>query len=95
VLAAGAVGFVSGQKGRRSLDRFLMQIGNIPVLTISGDAKDIPNVRYDNATGIISGIEYLIGEQGCRKITFVAGPKENPDSDEREGLHVRDGRPRT
>ena len=83
VLASGCVGFVSGAEGRNSLDKFIEQIGDIPLLTISGDSKNLPNVRYDNVSGIKEGISYMINKQNCRKIAMVGGTQDNLDSKER------------
>ena len=83
VLAAGGVGFVSGVRGRNSLEAFREQIGDIPLYTISGDCKDVPNVRYDNTAGIIESVEYLIKKQNCKKIVMVGGPQDNVDTIER------------
>lgn len=83
ILAAGSAGFVYDSSERNSLARFREQIGNIPLITISGDAPGVPNIRYDNTTGIVSGINYLVRNQKCLRIAMVAGPKDNVDSKER------------
>ena len=83
ILAAGSVGYVSGSGERNSLDNFRTQIGDIPFLTISGDAKGVPNVRYDNYTGLMEGVRYLIEKQHCLNLAMVGGNRDNPDTIER------------
>lgn len=83
ILCAGVVGFVNDSTDRNSLNKFREQIGNIPLITISGDAPDVPNVRFDNTSGIAKGITYLVKNQGCRKLAMVGGPEDNKDSQER------------
>ncbi len=83
ILCAGSVGYVSDCDGRNSLDLFRKRIGNIPLITISGDAPGVPNVRYDNFSGIHKGITYMLKNQHCKKIAMVGGEKENPDTKER------------
>lgn len=83
ILCAGVVGFVSDSNERNSLVRFREQIGNIPLITISGDSPDVPNICFDNVNGIIQGINYLVKKQNCRKFAMVGGPVDNVDSQER------------
>lgn len=83
ILCSGSVGYVSGSSDRNSLDKFRERIGDIPLITISGDAPGIPNIRYDNYTGIVRGITYMVNNQKCKKIGMVGGEEENPDTKER------------
>ena len=73
---------------------------SIPLVTVSGDNLDLPNIRYDNKTGIKEGMEIMISRQMCTKIAMVAGPKDNLDSMERveaykevlteHGIHINE-----
>ena len=83
IACTSTVGIVSGSMSRNSLQAFLKRMNGIPVITVSGDSKDIPNICYDNKTGIKEGMNVMIQKQMCTKIAMVAGPKDNLDSMER------------
>lgn len=83
VACTSVVGIVSGSDKRNSLEFLLEQIGDIPTISVSGDSNVIPNISYENGSGIIEGMEFMIKEQKCRKIAMVAGPEQNWDSNER------------
>ena len=83
IACTSTVGIVSGSMSRNSLQKFLDRMNGIPVITVSGDSKDIPNICYDNKSGIKEGMNVMIQKQMCTKIAMVAGPKENLDSMER------------
>ena len=83
ILCEGSIGMSAGSTDRNSLEKFRERIGNIPLLTISGDDPTIPNVRYDNVSGITRGISYMVKSQRCSRIAMVGGPKDNADTKER------------
>lgn len=83
IACTSTVGIVTGSMSRNSLNRFLERMNGIPVITVSGDSKDIPNICYDNKSGIREGMNVMIQKQMCTKIAMVAGPKDNLDSMER------------
>lgn len=83
ILCEGAVGIVKDSAGRNSLEKFRERIKDIPFVTISGDALDVPNIRYDNKAGIIRGITHMVRCQHCKKIAMVGGPSDNQDTKER------------
>lgn len=83
VACTSVVGIVSGSMSRNSLNEFMKNIDGIPVITVSGDSKEIPNICYDNTAGIKEGMDVMITKQKCNKIAMVAGPKDNLDSKER------------
>lgn len=83
VACTSVVGIVSGSDKRNSLEALLEQIGDIPIISVSGDSNDIPNISYENCSGIVDGLEFMIKEQHCKKIAMVAGPEKNSDSNER------------
>ena len=100
IACTGVVGIVSGSMSRNSLAGFLKKMDSIPLVTVSGDNLDLPNIRYDNKTGIKEGMEIMISRQMCTKIAMVAGPKDNLDSMERveaykevlteHGIHINE-----
>lgn len=77
------VGIASDSEGRNSLGRFLKMINNAPLLTVSGGVEGIPNLHYDNDSGLKEGIRYMIKQQKLTRIAFVAGPRTNADSQAR------------
>ena len=83
IACTSVVGFVSGSNSRNSLNAFLEGMEGIPLITVSGDCPDVPNICYDNKAGIKEGMDVMISKQKCSKIAMVAGPKENLDSIER------------
>ena len=97
IACTSVVGIVSGSMSRNSLNEFLKNLGDIPVITVSGDSDDLPNICYDNKAGIKEGMEIMITKQKCSKIAMVAGPKENLDSIERVEAYkealIEHGRP--
>ena len=97
IACTSVVGIVSGSMSRNSLNEFLKHMGDIPVITVSGDSNKLPNICYDNKAGIKEGMEIMITKQKCSKIAMVAGPKENLDSIERVEAYkealIEHGRP--
>lgn len=89
ILCSSVVGIVSGSNQRNSLEAFLEQVGDIPIISVSGDSNDIPNISYENCSGIIDGLEFMIKEQKCKKIAMVAGPEKNWDSNERVNAYKK------
>lgn len=83
IACTSVVGIVSGSDQRNSLEKLLNRIGDIPIISVSGDSDKIPNICYDNCFGIKEGMEFMINEQKCRRIAMVAGPAQNWDSNER------------
>ncbi|MCR4649347.1 MAG: GGDEF domain-containing protein [Lachnospiraceae bacterium] len=83
IACTSVVGIVAGSISRNSLNDFLSRMEGIPVITVSGDSDKLPNICYDNKSGIKEGMDIMITKEKCTKIAMVAGPKENLDSNER------------
>lgn len=62
---------------------FLQGFGNLPIVTLSVECEGYPCVRYDCRPGLSGVINHIIGQHGCRRIAFIAGPAGQTDSDER------------
>lgn len=75
-------GTISAVNGALTLREFLAGMPKVPVILIE-EESDIPNtwsVMVDNYSGMRQCVEHLITEHGCRRILFVAGPKEVHDA---------------
>lgn len=83
IACTGVVGISASSDSRNSLEKFCSKMKGIPFITVSGDSKEIPNICYDNKTGILEGMDCMINKHGCKKLAMVAGPVDNIDSNER------------
>lgn len=57
----------------------------VPVVVIAGrpDERELDMVAVDNVTGIRALAAHLIGGHGYRRLSFLAGPADSPDAQER------------
>jgi len=62
---------------------FFESFGNIPVISLSVNVEGYPYVRHDCTDGLTSVINHLITAHDCRKLAFIAGPENHPDSTSR------------
>lgn len=83
VAFTNVVGMSAAPGLRNSFDGFYEKLKGAPLYTVSGGFPGIPNINYDNNAGLKEGIRYMIKNQKCQRVAFVAGPKDNDDSNDR------------
>lgn len=79
VVTIGSIGYLSTDKRRK---KFLDYFGSIPIITIASEIEGYENIMYDNASGCLAAVEYLLS-MGRRKITCMAGYMDNCEARER------------
>ena len=71
IACTSVVGIVAGSMSRNSLNDFLSRMEGIPVITVSGDSDKLPNICYDNKSGIKEGMDIMITKEKCSKNSGV------------------------
>lgn len=66
---------------------FLETYKDIPILLLASDMEGYSSVNFDNKSGLIDGINYLIKRKNCRNIAMVSGPITNADARERLNVY--------
>lgn len=82
------LGTVAYRSEHDEIMAFLRGFKNIPVLLVAADEEGYANVRYNNDTGLRTGIEYLIKQRNCKHICMVSGTTNNTDSLERLNIYL-------
>ncbi|MCR5213343.1 MAG: GGDEF domain-containing protein [Eubacterium sp.] len=80
IVAADCIGCLTT---RENLCKFMETIKGIPTVLIAARMAGYPGVTFDNKSGIIEGIEYLIKEMGITKICMLGGSDDYSDTKER------------
>lgn len=62
---------------------FLKQFGDIPIITIASKEDGYASVLYDNATGLLEAMDYLVNVRHKKHFGIVSGPLTNVDAAER------------
>lgn len=78
-------GTLSAFNSEQSKQSFFQQFTDTPYLIIEDTSSDerIPYLATDNYSGMKACMEHLIVDHGYRKITFLSGPRNNHDAEER------------
>ena len=69
----------------QSKEEFLGMFSGIPCLMLEDESPDdrIPCITADNYNGMCQCIRHLIVDHGFKRISFLSGPKDNYDANER------------
>lgn len=78
---------IAYRSSREECLAFLKGFKNIPVLLVASDEEGYASIRYNNTSGLRSGIEYLIKERGCKHICMLSGCLNNIDAVERLNVY--------
>lgn len=62
---------------------FMASFAGLPVVTHGAAYADFPAVLVDNAAGVSEAVSHLIRVHGHKRIGFIAGSRNNPESIER------------
>ena len=81
---AGIVEGIGLDRGKTFFDRYQ----GLPLMTIGGRLKNLPDLSIDNYQGVRSTVEHLIKVHDRRHIAMIRGPKGHPDADERYRSYV-------
>lgn len=81
IVAADCIGcFTSRKRIVQLLEEYL----GIPCIVLASRIEGYPGVIFDNYQGIKDGLEYMIKENGCRKLAMIGGNEQNMDASERK-----------
>lgn len=82
IISYGTLSAFNTEQSRQS---FFEQFSDTPYLIIEDKSSDekIPYLVTDNYSGMKACMEHLIEDHGYRKITFLSGPRNNHDAEER------------
>lgn len=83
-----SVGTLNVENTPEAVKAFLDSIGNIPVVFIGQRIQGCGSVMFEQYDGMRSIVDHLINRHGCRRIAFVGGPPENPESDIRKQAYI-------
>lgn len=78
-------GSLSSLLNSQSKEEFLDMLSGVPCLMLEDEfpGRGIPSITADNYTGMCQCIRHLIVDHGFRKISFLSGPRDNYDANER------------
>ena len=62
---------------------FFAGFGSTPVISLAVEVEGYPYAFYDCTDGLTSVIHHLIDGHNCRKLAFIAGPENHPESESR------------
>lgn len=82
-----SVGTIASFLSQKSIDDFLKNFNDIPILTLESKVAGYPCLQTDSTVGLRAAIEHLITEHKRKHICFVAGRKSNEDAIERLNVY--------
>ncbi len=85
IVAAGCIGCLTTEDRVKAL---LDYYQGIPMVLTAAISEGIPSVIFDNTTGVIEGLEYMLQELGCKHICMIGGPDGNTDAEERKQTYL-------
>jgi phosphoserine phosphatase RsbU/P len=71
--------------GTEEVARLCQSFGPLPVASLGAVLPGVPSVVIDNQAGMEALVEHLVRDHGYRRLAFIGGPPENPDSQSRFG----------
>lgn len=83
-------GSLSSLSYNQTKDEFLDKLSEIPCLVLEEDFsdRDFPCLNADNYNGMKECIRHLIVDHGFHNISFLSGPKDNYDANERLSAYL-------
>lgn len=75
--------FISPDRFKEFCDQF----SPIPLISIIGHVKGLPDVHLNNKDGMEDIITHLINHHGFKRLAFIKGPKDNTDAEERFNVY--------
>lgn len=82
-VAAVCLGSICAKGDSSKPQELLGMIGHVPVLTVSDRKDGLACIQYDNTSGILESIRYLVKNKNCTKIGMLTGPASVRDAIER------------
>ena len=68
--------------------RFMKSLGDIPMVMIASKMDGHPSVTFDNRSGIVEGLNYLIEKLDVKKLCMLGGDDNNTDAGERKRIFI-------
>ena len=84
----GLIMFASITETAKNLD-FFKRFFDIPLVTVSWQIDDIPNIIVDNEQGMHDLLVHLINQHGYRRLAFIKGTEGIPDAESRYNVYLR------
>ena len=66
--------------GTGPLEGLVARLGALPKVSIGAALQRAPSITVDNRAGMRTAVAHLIELHGCRRIGYLAGPSDNPES---------------
>jgi DNA-binding LacI/PurR family transcriptional regulator len=66
--------------GSGPLEGLVARLGTVPKVSIGATLQRVPSITVDNRAGMRSAVDHLIEVHGCRRMGYLAGPSDNPES---------------
>ena len=81
----GAILLTNTLTNKEVLGNILERIktAGIPAVSIDNDVPFLYHIGIDNKTAMREITEHMIKKHGCRRLNYISGPKENPESADR------------
>ncbi|RPJ03074.1 MAG: hypothetical protein EHM39_00315 [Chloroflexi bacterium] len=70
------------------MQRFAERYHPLPRVSLGLPLKGIPSLTVDNYQGMRQVISHLIDAHGCRRIAYISGPQDHPESKSRYQAYV-------
>lgn len=68
--------------------RYMESLGDIPMVMIASRMEGHPGVTFDNRSGIVEGLNYLIEKLSIKKLCMLGGDDNNTDAGERKRIFI-------
>jgi sigma-B regulation protein RsbU (phosphoserine phosphatase) len=81
IVVAAGLGSFTGLEGVKKLCE---EYAGLPLCSLGLEIPGVPSIVLDNRVGMEALLEHLLVQHGCRRVAFIGGPENNPDSLERK-----------
>ncbi|MCR4616697.1 MAG: GGDEF domain-containing protein [Lachnospiraceae bacterium] len=86
VISANSIGCHTNEA---RMHQFVNEYSDIPSVLVATRFEGHTCICYDNMNAVIEGVDYLIKQEGCRKVCELAGPECNTDAIERHDAYAQ------
>lgn len=82
-------GTIQNIVGDKEFLKFIKRYGTIPIVSIADKLGNNTSILIDNTRGLKDLFDHLFEKHNYKKIAFVTGPKENPESNSRLKTYIQ------
>jgi DNA-binding LacI/PurR family transcriptional regulator len=80
IVATAGLGNAAGPAG---VAQFCERFGDIPMVSVSAEMKDVPSIVVDNDAGTRELLMHLVRDHGYRRIAYIRGATNNVETESR------------